>query len=62
MKREKIIAWLVYDDMRYIRTDAGMEWLENLLRAGFAGYEGQNTEQLRHEMKERLTMLGENTK
>ena len=53
MNREQMIEWLVDNDMDYINTAGGMEWVRTILGSGFGGYETETDEELRREILER---------
>lgn len=53
MNREQMIEWLIDNDMEYINTAGGMEWLRTILGYGFGGYENDTDDELRIEIKSR---------
>ena len=52
-KREKMIEWLVDNDMDYLRDSDGNEWIRFALRNGFDGYDKQTDDELLLEILER---------
>ena len=52
-EREKMIEWLVDNDMDYLNYAGGLEWIRYVLRNGFDGYEKQTDEDLLLEILER---------
>jgi len=52
MNRKQMIDWLVDNDMDYLNTAGGMEWLISSLRIGFEGYEKQTDDELKQEITE----------
>ena len=55
MNREDMISWLVRNDLEYVDSRYGHEWLANILVGGFEfeGYANQSDEELRKEILER---------
>ena len=53
MNREQMIEWLIDNDMDYINTAGGMEWVRTILGSGFGGYENETDEELQAEILER---------
>jgi len=53
MNRKQMIEWLVDNDMDYLNTAGGMEWLRFHLVNGFEGYEMQHDSELEQEIRER---------
>ena len=53
MNREDMISWLVRNDLEYVDSRYGHEWLANILVSGFEGYANQSDEELRKEILER---------
>jgi hypothetical protein len=51
--REKIIEWLIDNDMDYIQCAGGLEWLRFALQNGFEGYSNQTDNELMSEILER---------
>lgn len=45
-KREKMIKWLIDDDIQNVLTGDMNDWLFNILNTGFSGYANQLTWQL----------------
>jgi len=52
-EREKMIEWLVDNDMDYLNHAGGLEWIRYVLRNGFDGYEKQTDDDLLLEILER---------
>ncbi len=53
MNREQMIEWLIDNDMDYINTAGGMEWVRTILESGFNGYANDSDEELQAEILER---------
>ena len=51
--REKLIDWLIENDMDYLDHIGGIEWLRFLLRNGCIGYDSLTDDQLMLEILDR---------
>ena len=53
MKKEILIKAIIYDDLMNIRTGHMDNWLEDILKVGFVGYENRSISELQKEYQER---------
>jgi hypothetical protein len=51
--REKLIDWLIQNDMDYFDYEGGKEWFKFILRNGCIGYDSLTDDELLSEILER---------
>lgn len=54
MTREEIIDTLINNDIEIVQSGEANDYLDNVLRCGFVGYEKQTDQELENEINERV--------